>query len=72
MNSYPAMRYHPEKCLDGRVVHSEEQDLALGSGWVEEPSKFNKDPVEPQVDPAFVAHVASFDAPKKPKRAGKA
>jgi hypothetical protein len=41
---YPTWRYHAE--LPPRVVYSEEQDNALGSGWFDSPA-LAADPVVP-------------------------
>lgn len=50
---YPTWRYHAERKPEGLIVYSEEQELALGSGWVDTPAAFKKVILEgPSVEPA--------------------
>lgn len=83
-STYPVWRFHQEKQAEGLIVHSEEQDLALGEGWVDSPAKFKasvvtgvfadsfpqdiKDPVE--AAPARDRTPAEDDARKPRKRKG--
>jgi hypothetical protein len=39
MSNWPRIRYHAEKCLEGRIVRSEAENKSLGRGWVESQSE---------------------------------
>lgn len=39
--NYPVWRFHKEKCADGKIVFSAEEDKALGLGWVSSPALFD-------------------------------
>lgn len=58
--NYPVWRFHKEKCLEGKIIRSLEEDKALGSGWVDSPAKYS-----------FVEQPAETDPPKKILRKAK-
>lgn len=67
--SYPLWKFHQEKSPEGLIVRSEEQDLALGSGWVDTPAKFGA-PLETKVLDAVVAESLVDEPKKRGRRAG--
>lgn len=60
-SSYPVWRFHKGLLPDGKIVYSEQEDHALGLGWVDSPAKFDL-PVEVK-DEGPVAE----PKPKKPR-----
>lgn len=64
--SYPKWKYHAK--LEAKIVHSEDEEKALGKEWAESPAEFQK--------PAgsYVEHMEAWPAKseeKKPKKAKK-
>ena len=46
--SYPSVRYHRDGVT--RMVHSEQEDRALGSEWTESPEVLSKAPAKPKTN----------------------
>lgn len=64
---YPAMRYHPEK--DPVIVQSEDDDLALGSAWVDSPAKYGVETCPAAKPcPIIAANKEKYEAAQKPKK----
>ncbi len=65
---YPSWRYHQEKCPEGCIIQSAEQEAALGEGWVDTPAKFEV--VEQKPEPiCLYAEKVQEKEPKEEKPA---
>jgi hypothetical protein len=75
-NSYPRWKFHKEIQPDGIIVLTHEKFIALGEGWVESPSDFDK-PLESkkkdlvEAAPALDKTPAEVEKKKLSKRRGK-
>lgn len=62
---YPSWRYHKTK--EPVIVHSAEDEKALGKGWADTPAKFESDKKAEEKSDTYREHMASWESKEEKK-----